>query len=119
MPAKRIGETIWPFFSDGSGHGVEFCNMYSLFAGMRGQTTLCSVVFEPRRRRRELQKKKPGGIARPKESDGSQAKPRTLGGSQAKKKRAEPKKDGDTTMWSVRTKGSIPTFGGPQFKLKF
>ena len=119
---QRIGETIWPMFSDGSGHGVEFCNMYSLFAGMRGQTTLCSVAFEPRRRRIAQQKKKPGGIARPKESDGSQKKPRALGGSKAKKKRAEPKKDGDTTMWTLPTKGSIPSFGKPSellVKLKF
>jgi hypothetical protein len=63
---EEKGETVWPFFSDGSGHGVEFCNMYSLFAGMRGQTTLCSVSYEKRKTRRALQKKLPGGIARPK-----------------------------------------------------
>ncbi len=116
---KRIGQTIWPFWSDGSGHGVEFCNMYSLFAGMRGQTTLCSVAYEKRKKRIALQKKNPGGIARPKESDGSQKKPRAVAG-QAKKKRANPKTGDDgTTTWTVPKTGSIPSFGGSQFKLKF
>ena len=120
---QRIGETIWPFFSDGSGHGVEFCNMYSLFAGMRGQTTLCSVAYEKRKKRIALQKKNPGGIKRPEESDGSQKKPRAGLAGQAKKKRANPKKEGDgTTTWTVPKTGSIPSFGKPSellVKLKF
>ena len=97
---EEIGETVWPFFSDGSGHGVEFCNMYSLFAGMRGQTTLCSVSHYNRKSRITAQKKKPGGIARPKESDGSQEKPRQLKKKAVKKKRLVPKNtEGGGTTW--------------------
>jgi hypothetical protein len=95
---SRVGRTIWPFFSDGSGHGVEFCNMYSLFAGMRGQTTLCSVSYEKRNRRKALQKKLPGGIARPKESDGSREKPK-LRSPKSKKKYVPKKGDDGTTTW--------------------
>ena len=120
---ERIGKTIWPFFSDGSGHGVEFCNMYSLFAGMRGQTTLCAVAYEKRKTRIALQKKNPGGIKRPEESDGSQKKPQAGLAGQAKKKRANPKTGDDgTTTWSVPKTGSIPSFGDTTelfVKLKF
>lgn len=95
---------IWPFFTDGDGHGVEFCNMYSLFAGMLGQTTLCSVIYEKRKTRIALQKQLPGGIARPKESDGSQQKPRNLKSKAKKKKRFVPKEGGGGTTWSELSK---------------
>ena len=103
---EAIGNTVWPFFSDGSGHGVQFCNMYSLFAGMRGQTTLCSVSYHNRKARIAAQKKLPGGIARPKESDGSQEKPRQLKKKAVKKKRLVPKKteDGGTTWTQLYLK---------------
>ena len=96
---EAIGKTIWPFFSDGNGHGVEFCNMYSLFAGMRGQTTLCAVSRHNRKDRIAAQKKLPGGIARPKKPDGSQEKPRPLESKAKKKKRLQPKKEGGGTTW--------------------
>ena len=97
---NKIGHTIWPFFSDGSGHGVEFCNMYSLFAGMRGQTTLCSVTHEKRKERIKQQKKLPGGLKRdPDLVDGSGKKPPPKQTSKPKKKYV-PKKGGDgTTTW--------------------
>ena len=96
-----VGRTIWPFFSDGSGHGVEFCNMYSLFAGMRGQTTLCSVTHERRKERIAQQKKLPGGLKRdPDEEDGSGKKPRPPpGGSKPKKKYVPKKEDDGSTTW--------------------
>ena len=97
---KKIGETIWPFFSDGSGHGVEFCNMYSLFAGMRGQTTLCSVTHEKRKERIKQQKKLPGGLKRdPDLVDDSGKKPPPKGESKPKKKYVPKKGDDGTTTW--------------------
>lgn len=97
---EEIGETIWPFFSDGSGHGVEFCNMYSLFAGMRGQTTLCSVTHEKRKERIEQQKKLPGGLKRdPDLVDGSRKKPRKLVRNRKKKKYVPNKGDDGTMTW--------------------
>ena len=97
---KGGGEAkIWPFFTDGSGHGVEFCNMYSLFAGMRGQTTLCKVAYEKRKTRIELQKKLPGGLKRGQDSDGSGKKPRPRKEKQKKKKYVPKKEDDGTTTW--------------------
>lgn len=97
---EDIGKTLWPFFSDGSGHGVEFCNMYSLFAGMRGQTTLCAVSRHNRKDKIAAQKKLPGGIARAEEPDGSQVKPGLKSPKAKKKKILQPEKEGDgTTTW--------------------
>lgn len=101
---KGGGEAkIWPFFTDGSGHGVEFCNMYSLFAGMRGQTTLCKVAHEKRKTRIVLQKKLPGGLKRDQDSDGSGKKPRSHKeeGKQKKKKKKKyvPKNGPGGTTW--------------------
>ena len=98
---KGGGEAkVWPFFTDGSGHGVEFCNMYSLFAGMRGQTTLCKVAYEKRKTRIELQKKLPGGLKRDQDSDGSGKKPPPHKEGSKPKKKYVPKQEKDgTTTW--------------------
>jgi len=97
---KKRGTTIWPFFTDGNGHGVEFCNMYSLFAGMRGQTTLCAVTHEKRKERIRLQKKLPGGLKRGEDPDGSSKKPPPPEQTQKPKKKYVPKQGEDgTTTW--------------------
>ena len=92
---------IWPFFTDGDGHGVEFCNMNSLFAGMLGQTTLCSVIYEKRKTRIALQKQLPGGLKRPETGLSGHEKPpapRREGG--GKQKYVRKQEEDGTTTWA-------------------